>query len=188
MTPLLWIGLAFVAALVAFLMVTFFATMKQDAVSATAYNNLHFLTALCGGFAGGFLAGDALFRWEQQLSGGTKLFLSGTAGFALFFLVWLTYPKRPPPAAPNPLPDESVKMSIPEGWSFEQAARSITNAAQRTIHFEGFDQAQLEIKMPEINVEAPTVREALEQLQYQSGAVPKYHVLLDKGVYHIQRG
>jgi len=187
MTPLLWIGLSFVAALVAFLMVTFFVTMKQDTVSATAYNNLRFLTALCGGFAGGFLAGEALIRWEQQMPGGAKLLLSGTAGFAILFLVWLTYPTRPPPAPVTPLPNEYVKVSIPEKLSFEQAARVIVKPTQRTISFEGFDQSQLAIEMPTMEIEAPTFRDALEQLRYHSAKLPKYRVLLDQGVYHVQR-
>jgi hypothetical protein len=93
-TPLLWIGLAFTAALVVFLMVSFFVMRKDTDISQAAYNTLHFLTALCSGFAGGFLAGEALFRWEQQLAGGAKLLISGTAGFALFFLLWLRYPQR----------------------------------------------------------------------------------------------
>jgi hypothetical protein len=187
MTPLLWIGLGFVAALVAFLMVTFFVTLKQDTVSATAYNNLRFLTALCGGFAGGFLAGEALIRWEQQMPGGAKLFLSGTAGFAILFLVWLTYPTRPPPAPANPLPNEYVKMNIPADLSFEQAARVIVKPTQRTISFEGFDQGQLATEMPDMEIEAPTFREALEQLRYHSNKLPGYRVLLDNGVYHVQR-
>jgi hypothetical protein len=182
MTPPLWIGLGFVAAIVGFLMITSFVRLNQQ-----ADKNLRFLTALCAGFAGGFFTGDALFRYQQRLGSSTNILLSGTAGFALFLLVWLTYAKRSPDVVLDPVPDETVKMSFPEGWSFEQAAVSITNAAQRTIHFQGFDRAQLATRMPAMEIEAPTFRDALEQLRYHSGKVPEYRVDLVKGIYHIQR-
>ncbi|HXO21781.1 MAG TPA: hypothetical protein VOA87_17850 [Thermoanaerobaculia bacterium] len=182
MTPSLWIGLCFIAIIVIFLMFTSFVHLNDQ-----ADKNLRFLTALCAGFAGGFFAGEALFRYQQKLGSGTNIFLSGTAGFALFFLVWLTYARKPHVTAPDPLPDETVKFSIPNGWTFEQAARAITNAAQRTIYFDGFDQAQLATKLSEIDIEAPTVREALGQLKYRSSALPTYQVTMDKGVYHLRR-
>jgi hypothetical protein len=103
MSPLRWIGVAFTAALVVFLMATFFVTRREALISQAAYNSLHFLTALCAGFAGGFIAGEALFRWDQQLAEGARFFISGTAGFALLFLVWIKYPKYPAPAKPPAL-------------------------------------------------------------------------------------
>jgi hypothetical protein len=181
MTPLLWIGLSFVSAIVVFLMITPFVYLNEQ-----ADKNLRFLTALCAGFAGGFFTGNALFRYQQQLGNGTNIFLSGTAGFALFMLVWFTYARKPA-TAPDPLPNGSVNLSIPEGWTFEQATRAITNTSRRTIHFDGFNQAQLATKLPAIDIEAPTIRDALEQLSYKSSAVPAYQVILDKGIYHIRR-
>ncbi len=181
MTPLLWVGLAFVAVIVAFLMITSFARLNEQ-----ADKNLRFLTALCAGFAGGFFTGDALFRYQQQLGNGINILLSGTAGFALFLLVWLTYARKIAPV-PSSLPNESVNLSIPGGWTFEQAARAITSAARRTIHFNGFDKAQLATRLPALDIAAPTVRDALEQLGYKSSQLPAYRVILDKGIYHIQR-
>jgi len=181
MTPLLWIGLGFVAAIVVFLMITSFVRLNEQ-----ADKNLRFLTALCAGFAGGFFTGDALFRYQQQLGSGTNIFISGTAGFALFMLVWFTYARKPS-TAPDPLPNESVNLSIPEGWTFEQAARAITSAARRTVHFGGFDKAQLATRLPAIDIAAPTFCDALEQLRYHSDNFPMYRVILTKGIYHIQR-
>jgi hypothetical protein len=92
-SPQLWIGVGFTAALVGFLMITYFV---KDRSSPTQYNTLRFLTALCGGFAGGFLAGEALFSLQKEMSSGAKLAISGTAGFALMFTIWFTYPKKVP--------------------------------------------------------------------------------------------
>ena len=74
-----------------FLMLTFFI---KDSSSATQYNTLRFLTSLCSGFAGAFFTGEALFRLDQTLPAGGKIAVSGTAGCALFFVLWFTYPKR----------------------------------------------------------------------------------------------
>jgi hypothetical protein len=98
MTPLLWIGLGFVAVLVVFLMVTYYAPITGS-ISPAAYNNLRFLTSLCAGFAGALITGEVFLHWEQQLPGGAKVGLSAAAGAALLALVWLTYPRPPKPPA-----------------------------------------------------------------------------------------
>ncbi|MEW8050186.1 MAG: hypothetical protein AB2809_07395 [Candidatus Thiodiazotropha sp.] len=178
MTSQLWIGLGFTAALVAFLMITYFA---MDTSTPAQYNTLRFLTALCGGFAGGFLAGEALFSLNKEITGGTKLVISGTAGFALMFTIWLTYPNR----ERKPLED-SIQLSIPNGLTFEQAARSIIKISRGVINFDGFTSEQLSIKLPATDINAPSVKDALTQLRYQSSDLPDYLVSVEKGVYHIR--
>jgi hypothetical protein len=178
MTPQLWIGLGFTAALVVFLMITFFV---KDTSSATQYKTLRFLTALCAGFAGGFLTGEALFHLDQQIGGGTKLVISGTAGCALFFAVWFTYgPRSEPP------PPDRIVLSIPEGWTFEQAARGIVEVARGIVTFDGFQPLQLATKLPTTNIDAPTVVSALTQLRYQSTGLPAYSVVVEDGVFHLR--
>src|SRR3954463_383340 len=86
----LTIGLVFLAVLVVFLMFTF---LRKDTATANQYRTLRFLSALCAGFAGTFLAGQALFNLNTPLSSGGRLVVSGTAGCALFFTVWFTYGK-----------------------------------------------------------------------------------------------
>jgi hypothetical protein len=77
-------------------------------------------------------------------------------------------------------------FSIPAGWTFEQAARGIVKAARGIIHFEGIQETHLATKLPATDIEAPTARDALDQLRYQSELLPPYSVELDKGVYHIR--
>lgn len=178
MTPQLWIGLGFTAALVVFLMITF---LVKDTSSPTQYNTLHFLTALCGGFAGGFLAGEALFSLNKEIAGGAKLAITGTAGFAIMFTIWFTYPKRDR----KPLED-GIQLSIPNGWTFEQAARSVVKASRGVVNFDGFTSEQLNIKLPATDINAPSVKDALEQLRYQSSDLPGYLVSIEKGVFHIR--
>jgi hypothetical protein len=178
MSPQLWIGVGFTAALVGFLMITYFV---KDRSSPTQYNTLRFLTALCGGFAGGFLAGEALFSLQKEMSSGAKLAISGTAGFALMFTIWFTYPKRS-----REIPDERLQISIPDGWTFEQAARSIVKIARGVANFEGFKPTHLNIILPATDIDAPNACEALRQLRYQSSKLPNYRVDVERGVYHIR--
>lgn len=109
MTPQLWIGLLFSAFLVGFLIVAFF---RRPNVTHSQHTTLRFFSSLCAGFAAWFLTGAALIELVKVLSSGGKLAFTGTAGFALFALVWATYPSHrehsPLPApdkedAPNPL-------------------------------------------------------------------------------------
>ncbi len=178
MTPQLWVGLGFLLVLVAFLMITF---LRKDTASANQWKNMRILSALCAGFAGGFLTGDAIFRLDQEMPGGVKFAISGTAGIALFFTVWFTYGRVTPP----PLKDHVV-LSILDGWTFEQAARQIVKAADGIIHFEGFRPDQLAAPLPATNLDAPTTEVALANLRYQSSVLPEYRVEQVHGVFHIR--
>jgi hypothetical protein len=183
MTPILWIAFGFTAALVGFLMLTFFV---KDTSSPTQYNTLHFLTSLCAGFAGGFFTGEALFRFDQTLAAGGKIAVSGTAGCALFFVLWFTYPKREPPPPPQAPLKDRMKISVGAGWTFEQATDAIIRAARATVRYEGFTADQMALKLPAIDIDTETPRDALDQLRYYSNELPKYEVELRNGVYYIR--
>lgn len=135
MTSTLIVGLIFLAILVIFLIASFFLKGKLE---PSQYNTLHFLTALCAGFAGGFLTGDALVKIDGTMTNGLKFGISGTAGFALFFLIWLTYPKRTPP----PLKD-AFNFSIPVGWTFMQAIQAIAQTQNSVTSFVNFTETEL---------------------------------------------
>jgi hypothetical protein len=166
-----------------FLMIAFFV---RDRSSANQHKILRFLTSLCSGFAGGFFTGDALFKFEQQLSSGAKLGVSGTAGFALFFLIWLTYGAWSPPEGP-PAPPR-FRASIPEGLTFEQAARVVVQAARGNVVFQGFQKADLNLKLRAIDVEGRDASEALTKLRYGGDdRLPAYKVDFADGVFHIAR-
>ena len=182
MSATLWIAFGFTFALVAFLMVTFFV---KDTSSPTQYNTLHFLTSLCAGFAGGFFTGEALVRFEQTIGEGGKLIGSGTAGCALFFVLWFSYPKRADPPASPPLKDR-IKLSFGEGWTFEQAARAIVEAARAIVQFEGFTKDQLSVPLRATDIDAPSPRDAINQLRHQSDQLPAYQVSVEGGMYHIR--
>jgi hypothetical protein len=87
-------GTVFAGVLVAFLMLAFFVRDLQRSQWAI----LKFLAALCAGAAAWFFVGDAALRAEFVKSTTEKFFISGTAGFALFMIVFFFFDRlRPQP-------------------------------------------------------------------------------------------
>jgi cation transport ATPase len=103
-----WVGCGFAIFLVIFAIVVFFRRGKLEAHQCAL---LRFLLALCAGFAGGLISGEALFKLVENRGVNSQLAVSGTAGFALFFTVWFTFPKL----ADRPAGDYA--FTLPDGWT-----------------------------------------------------------------------
>ena len=178
MTPQLWIGFGFLVALVVFLIVSFFVTPK---LTDDQRRTIKFLTALCAGVAGGFLSGASVFEgtWTTPTS---KIALSGTAGFALFFVVWFFYPRM------FTVPD-AIALSIPNGWDFRAAADAVVNSVSAVADYRGFTQAELNSPIKAQKVEAKTVRDALIMLRLMSetpGSIREYDISQNGAVYALK--
>ena len=179
MTPQLWIGLGFLAALVIFLFIAYFA---KDRDTQNQSNILRFLMALSAGFAGGFLSGDALFKLDSQMSDSLKLTISGTAGCALFFTIWLTRNKQ----QTTPPPPDTFNFSILNGWTFEVAIRTIIKAAKGVVDIKGFTTEQLSLILQSTELKNTTAKEALEKLKYLNSNIPDYMVNREQDNYVVQ--
>jgi len=171
----LWIGLGFVAVLVLFLMVAFFIKEK---LSEDQRQILRFLCALCAGFAGALIAGDALFKLNTSIGTATKIAVSGTAGFALFFAIWFTFRQIVPP------PD-AVHFSIPPGWTFRQAALTLTKQEKSFAHFDGFNEEELNTPV-EGEVHTKHMTDALLAIKALARKpLPAYQVAFEDPGYRI---
>jgi hypothetical protein len=122
-TANLWIALGFLAALVTFLGVTIYFPPRDNTGRAT----LKFFTALSAGFSGGFFTGNALFKYQQQI-GGTNIAISGAAGCALFFTVWLIYPKVFKLA-------DAIAVDVPAGWTFRGTVETVARTPCEHVNF-----------------------------------------------------
>lgn len=173
MTTILWIAFGFLAALVIFLGVTIYFPPKDNTGRAT----LKFFTALSAGFSGGFFTGDALFKYQQQI-GGTNIAISGAAGCALFFTVWLIYPtvfKL----------DDAVSVNVPAGWTFRYTVETI---ARTPCDFIDFHQEELDAVTREAKFEAKRIEGAILQIRLITaahGAVRPYDVQKINDVYTL---
>lgn len=178
MTTILWIGFGFLIFLLLFLTITFF--VKN--ITQSQYNTLHFLTALSAAFLGSFITGDALFRLDYEMANGFKLAISGTAGCALFFTIWFTYPKY----NLNKIIDDAFCLSIPEGWSFQNAIRSIVSTTKGVCEFSGFTDEQLNLPLNSYELKTSSALELMKRLKYLSSNLPEYEVTLLDNVYFIK--
>lgn len=132
MTTPLWIGFGFLAALLLFLVISFFLT---PTLTNDQRRTIKFLTALCAGFAGGFLTGSSLFdaHWTNASA---NIGISGTAGFAIFFAVFFTYNRLFSKSSASE--DNGLRMDIPQGWSFQQVVDTICGKDEAGSQYDGF--------------------------------------------------
>ena len=124
----LWIGLGFVALLVIFFIIAFFT---RENLSPSQLQIMRFLTSLCAGFAGALITGEALVQGKVPIGTGGSLAISGTAGFALFFLIWLTFDRT------IKAPD-SYNIRIPDGLAFKSAVNVIASQDGAVADLDGF--------------------------------------------------
>jgi hypothetical protein len=170
-----WVGLGLVIPIMAFFIYAFF---KAPNMTQQQYIIIKFMAALCAGFAGALIAGETLFRAEGSVGGEQNKYLfSGTAGFALFGLVWFIFPKYP--TAPPP-PPNSFRASLPEGFTFQQGAEYFAEIDDHAFAaFEGFSKAELGAKLQSRQINTPTARDAIRLLRSATvvrDAIREYNV------------
>jgi hypothetical protein len=175
----LWIGLGFAAFLILFLVVAFFAAPNM---TPGQHSILRFFAALCAGFAGALIAGEALFRMEGD-TGGVKYLVSGTAGFALFFAVWFFFPKHSPPTPPD-----RFRASIPKGWTFQQAAKVFAQRERALADFDGLTASELAAELSPTEIDTKTAGEAIGRLRLITvtpNAVREYDIKYEDSIYRL---
>ena len=154
MTEVQWVGAVFVALLIGFL---FYAYRHPTAPGQGQTDIIRFICALCGGFGGGFFVGDALFRLDSAINAGTKLGVTGSAGFAFAFAVWYGYGKA------IHLPD-GYTFRVPSGWSFHDAAVAMVQQENAIIDFARFTDEELKAELRSAEISTKNLRQALQTL------------------------
>lgn len=157
MNPQYWVGFGFAVGFVGFLMLAFF---KAPNLTSGQRLILRIMSSLCAGIAAYLISGEALLNLSRDVPGG-KLTISGTAGFALFFVIWLFFPKEP--TIPH-YPD-AYNTTIPEDWTFQDAAEDIVKSYSGTITYEGFTPQELNSKLKAWPLTGKTPSEALQKLR-----------------------
>ena len=184
MTPFTWIGLAFVGLLVIFFMVVFFI---RD-LTPTQQQVFRFLSALCAGFAGGLLVGQATFAMNITKGQGSTLAVGGTTGFALFFAVWYGFRQVvPAPPPPPPPPPNSFNFTVPNGWTFKDAVDSIAKSDNAIAKLGGFLDPELNSRLRGQELHTKDAREALLVLRdlAATGSIRQYTVTFVPPAYQL---
>jgi hypothetical protein len=177
MTPQLWIGFGFLTALVIFLIVSFFVTPR---LTDDQRKTMKFLTALCAGVSGGFLSGASVFdaTWTTPT---TKIALSGTAGFALFFVVLIFYNRVF-------IPDDAVEFEIPANSTFRQAADIAAQLGGVLIDYQALNANELATPMVPGHISCKTFRDLFKILRLKTkiaGSVRDYRVTNSGNIYRF---
>ena len=138
-----WVGMGFAIALVIFAIVAF---NRKGKLEAHQWQILRFLLALCAGFAGGLITGEALFKIVQKWGVQNEFAASGTAGFALFLTVWFTF------RFVAGRPGDDFAFSLPEGWTFEAAASALARHDGSIVELSAFtpDEQNVQLNSAEL--------------------------------------
>jgi hypothetical protein len=162
----LWIGVAFLAALVVFMMAAYW----QRAVSAAQSQILRLLAALAAGMAAATFSGEVAIRVAGQVSAAANWSLAATAGMALFVLVWLTWKRA--------FNAPGFNVSFPAGCGFGEAAALIGAAAATHVTLHGFTPAEQAAVLTAQELHGASVADALANLAtlLPAGAVRRYSV------------
>ncbi|HZR31144.1 MAG TPA: hypothetical protein VFA76_04750 [Terriglobales bacterium] len=177
MTTPLWIGFSFLALLVIFLICSFFFAPR---LTDDQRGTLKLLSSLCAGFSGGFLTGGALF--EMHKTAGTTTFgISGTAGCALFLVVWFFYPRV------FKL-DDGFEFSIPNGWTFRDTVDRMAQTRHGVSEWRGFTAQEMSALIQRRQISSESLSDAIGQLRLMTvtpDAVRPYDVTREGAVYRL---
>jgi len=130
-----WVGLGFAAAFVLFLMLAF---LREGTLNSGQRLILRILSAICGALSGALISGSALFNMTENVPGG-KITVSGVAGFAVFMIIWFTFPRE----SKRPEPVDGISTSILAGSTFQAVADELAEADECVLQYEGFRDNEL---------------------------------------------
>ncbi len=168
-------GSVFVVLLLVFLVAAFFL---RDRLTENWQQILRFICAICAGVCGGVITREALFSWDTGISINSILFISWSAGFALFCTVCFTFAIVPP---------DAFHFSLPSGWTFKDAADAIAAQDQMLVEFIGFTSTELQASLKPKELRVKDTRAALGSLRLlaASSRVRAYEVEHAPPVYRL---
>jgi hypothetical protein len=179
MNPILWIGLGFLAGLVMFLGFTIY---KPPPRGSQGRETMRILSALCCGFAAGFLTGAAIFNATFTHAFG-KVGISGSAGIALFLTVFFFYDKVADKGLAN-VPN-GVTVTIVLGWTFRDVANLVATLAQSGMDYQALNEDELGADMrpqPVTSTSWELLLESLRNITVKQ-AIRPYTVTKQAGSY-----
>ena len=145
------------------------------------------MTSIFGAITAGLFTGAATLNFSERFRG-QELTVGGVAGFVVFLLVWLRFPK--PVAVPDATPDpEDVNFYVPDGWTFRQALESLARTTSCVVDYG--DLTPKELKAPlngqEIHAKNPKIAiKTLRGMTKTSGAVRDYDVTVTDSTYYLK--
>ena len=176
-SELFWTGIAFLGLLLIFLMAAFFV---RD-LPPQSYTILRVFSALAAALAGSLIAGQAVVQASSGAPQGTQWAVSGSAGFALFILIWMWFPERHAGGA------GSRVLTVP-GGPFAETVDALVEAEGAVARFEGFTDAEYGIHLRSRKLTVRDLSHALELLRdlAPNGKLRHYDVSYNDAVYLLR--
>lgn len=178
-------GVIFAAVALAFLWKAFFTTVSLQPLH---YDIIHFVCSFCAGAAGAFFTGAAILSADVPLGGGGKLAFQGSAGVALFALVFFVFRLK---KGANQDAAVGAKVAIGTENPFSQVANALADEAGATI-----DMSVLSVDEKAVVPRSAELRCGNLQQAHQSlirlgelvspGSVRPYRVDLDPAAKHFK--
>jgi hypothetical protein len=124
---------------------------------------------------------------EAQMTDGAKIAITGAAGFALFFTVWFTFGTVIPPAPPPLAPPDRIRISIPDGWTFQKAVQALVTSDHAMVDLQGFQPNELAASLKGRQLDLQTISDGLLALRQLAapGAVREYDVNFEQPYYRL---
>lgn len=176
-----WVGVFFAAVFVGFLM---YSINKGKDLNYGQRLMLKILSTVCAAIGGALISGAAFLDLTRNVPGG-KLTVSGTAGFAIFFLIWFTFPRGP---KFEPLPD-GFNMRVPIGWTFEMTADECARQENSVTQYDGFTAQEMKAPLKSWELHTGSALEAIQQLgsiTEKRNAVRDYRVKKENGKFSLK--
>jgi hypothetical protein len=145
-----------------------------------------FLASLCAGLAAFMIPGSALLQISQNLSAGGSLAINGTAGVALFLIVFLFWGKVPQPNKPV-IEDGPTTFTFPSGTTFNAAALQLTQEDKCGVDLKNFSSDEANSRLLQeltLSTPVPTALKALRSGLW-SNPIHAYDVNRNGGTYEL---
>ena len=177
-------GVFFTAVALAFLWKAFFSGVPLQPLH---YDIVHFVCSFCAGAAGAFFTGAAIVQANVDLSGGGKFVFQGTAGVALFALVFFIFRFKRGTQTQAP---SSSTIAIGTQTPFSQAAEALADEAGATIDLSQLTDDERGVVPSGASLRCGNLQQAKQSLVRLAELVPKgsvrpYKVELDSENKHF---
>jgi hypothetical protein len=174
-----WVGFGFVVLLILFLIIAFF---KAKDLTNSQYVILRVLCSFCGGFAGALIAGSVLFNMEGTAGDGLKYTITGTAGFALFLVIWFFFPTVTKLTEGN-------NISVPANTTFKQMVEILVISENEIADYIGFTAEELQAPLQSRKLNAKDTKDSisrLRQITVNDNAIRPYDVEHSNSAYTLK--
>ena len=177
-------SLGFGVAFFVFLTLAFFFAKRLE---SGQHLILKIMTSLFGAITAGLFTGAATLNFTEKFRG-QELTVGGVAGFVVFLLVWLRFPKREVEVGRMPDPTD-INFHVPEGWTLRQVLDTIGKLTHSTVDYGDLYDKELSAPLKDFEIHARNAEIAIKKVRDITTvpeAVRAYDVQAADSTYYLK--